>query len=385
MEVDMISRRNFMAHGIALAAGSALARGAAPNGPHASSDGNSRATASQPDRLAAAGLHMQPLGLGTLVLGAKDNPGESLASVGCDVRTAHTILDAAVDGGVNTIDTADIYGHGRAERVVGQWLRQSHKRDAVVLASKCRFRMDDAPDGAGASLAHIVKAVEASLRRLGTDVIDLYQVHAQDLDVPEEETLGALERLRAAGKIRCYGVSNYTAVRLARANAIAAREELVGYATLQAKYNLVRRAIEVEHLPECAAAGMGVLCWAPLAEGYLTGKYADGVPAGCRLAAWPEQLQRYATPHGRAVVATLLSSARECGVTPAQLALAWLLRQTGVACVISGVRTLQQLRENLGALHLQVPDNVFTRLSQASAPHLEYPYSYLQREFGRWS
>src|SRR5258706_11120524 len=234
--------------------------------------------------LGASGLKVSRLCLGAMTFGNADEKS-FMHQVGTDEATAHAILSRAADAGVNLIDVADVYGQdGLSERVIGDWLTASKRRDDLVLATKFRFRMRPGPNGAGASRAWIVRAAEDSLRRLKTDRIDLYQIHMQDLETPEEETLRALDDLVRAGKVLYLGCSNYAAYRLVDSLWLSRSLGLEKFVALQAQYSLIERGLEREHVPACAKFGLGILPWSPLAAGFLTGKYKKDAapPAGPR-------------------------------------------------------------------------------------------------------
>jgi len=222
--------------------------------------------------LGASGVKVSTLCLGAMTFGEADEKS-MMHRVSADEATAHAILSRAVEAGINFIDTADVYGQdGLSERTVGSWLAASGARDRVVLATKFRFRMAEGPNGTGASRLRIVRAVEASLKRLRTDRIDLYQVHMQDIDTPEEETVRALDDLVRQGKVLYLGASNYAAYRLVDSLWLARSGGRERFVTLQALYSLVSRELEGEHIPVCRKFGLGVLPYAPLAGGFLTGK-----------------------------------------------------------------------------------------------------------------
>lgn len=336
--------------------------------------------------LGASGLKVSPLCLGAMTFGDADDKS-FMHQVSCDEPTAHAILDRALDAGINFVDTADVYGQdGLSERVIGSWFLSAGKRDQVVLATKFRFTMGDGPNRSGASRYRIVRCVEDSLRRLKTDRIDLYQIHMQDLSVPEEETVRALDDLVRAGKVLYVGCSNYAAYRLVdslwRAKSLG-RERFV---TLQAQYSLVARELEREHVPLCRQWGLGILPWSPLAGGFLSGKYKKDAapPAGTRLEKWKDRWGRYDTPRNWAIIDALDAVAAEVGATPAQVALAWLLHKPQVTSVIFGARTVAQLDDNVPAATLRLPDAAMKRLDDASAFELGYPYDFMARIQGSW-
>ena len=339
-------------------------------------------------RLGGSGLEVSELCLGTMTFGEADE-GSFMHGVGADEATSFEIMDAAFAAGVNFFDTADVYGQdGLSERVVGRWMASRGARDRLVLATKFRFRMHDGPNGTGASRRHIVRACEASLRRLGTDRIDLYQIHMQDLDVPEEETLRALDDLVRAGKVVYLGCSNYAAYRLVESLWTSDKRHLERFVSLQAQYSLLVRDLEREHVPLCTRHGVGILPWSPLAGGFLSGKYTRGEkPAeGSRLASprWQRTLTEHGNERGWATIDALVQVAAEVGSTPTAVALAWLLTRPAVSSVVFGARTLAQLEGNLAARDVTLTDDQQRRLSDAAAFEPGYPYDFCRRVQGRW-
>jgi aryl-alcohol dehydrogenase-like predicted oxidoreductase len=310
-------------------------------------------------------LRVSRLGLGTMLMGGRTPRDE-----------AHRMLDVFVDAGHNLIDTADTYGDGASEETLAPWL--ARRRSEVVLATKVRFAVSD-PGGEGLAPDRIARACDASLRRLGVDVIDLYQVHAPDTEVALEDTLAALDGLVRAGKVRALGASNFPAWLLTWAVALQDREGLAPFVSLQPQYSLVERSIETEILPFCRAAGLAVLPWGPLGAGFLTGRYERGTkpPPGTRIGDAPddveEALDRRGTEANFRVVDELSAVAEENGTGPAQVALAWLWAQPGVTAPIIGPRTLEQLEDLLPAVDLKLSADQARRLGRATAPPLGYP------------
>jgi len=337
-------------------------------------------------RLGESGLKVSTLCLGTMTFGEADQ-SSFMHQVGCDEPTSFEIMDRALDAGINFFDTADVYGQdGLTEQVIGRWFEARGRRDEVVLASKFRFRMGEGPNGTGASRYRIVKTVEDSLRRLKTDHIDLYQIHMQDLDTPEEETLRALDDLVRAGKVLYIGASNYAAYRLVESQWISRTQHLERFVSLQAQYSLLVRELEREHVQACERYGMGMLPWSPLAGGFLSGKYKrdQAPPAGARLDKWEARREAYDTPKNWAILEALEAVAQELEASPAQVALAWLLRKPTVTSVIFGARTVAQLEDNLAAAALELPDAALARLDEVSALDSVYPYSMMERIQGSW-
>lgn len=235
--------------------------------------------------LGNSGLKVPVLCLGAMTFGEADEKS-FMHKIGADEKTSFDIMSRALERGVSFIDTADVYGQdGLSERVVGKWMKQNATRDRVVLATKFRFRMGDGPNGTGASRYRIMRTVEESLRRLQTDRIDLYQIHMQDIETPEEETLRALDDLVRAGKVLYLGASNYAAYRLTDSMWIAKTEHLSRFVSLQMQYSLVVRDLEREHVPVCKQFGLGILPWSPLAGGFLSGQVPSQSTAARRRAA----------------------------------------------------------------------------------------------------
>jgi aryl-alcohol dehydrogenase-like predicted oxidoreductase len=298
---------------------------------------------------------------------------------------AHRILDAFVAAGHNFVDTADVYGDGVSERTLAPWL--ARRRSDVVLATKVRFAVSD-PGGSGLAPERIAKACDASLRRLGVEVIDLYQLHAPDTDVALEDTLAALDALVRAGKVRALGASNFPAWLLAWAVAVQDREGFAPFVSLQPQYSLVERSIEIELLPFCRAAGLGVLPWGPLGAGFLTGRYERGVepPGGTRIGDasddLEEALHRRGTEANFRAVDEARAVADEVGATVPQVALAWLLAQPGVTAPIIGPRTLEQLEDLLPAADLRLSDEQIERLGRWTRPAPGYPQRMLSEQSG---
>ncbi|MCX4241163.1 aldo/keto reductase [Paraliomyxa miuraensis] len=337
-------------------------------------------------QLGPTGLRVSTLCLGTMTFGEADE-NSFMHQVGCDERTSFAIMDRALDAGVNFFDTADVYGQdGLSERVIGKWFEKHGRRDEVVLATKFRFVMGKGPNKSGASRYRIVKTVEDSLRRLETDRIDLYQIHMQDIDTPEEETLRALDDLVRQGKVLYLGCSNYAAHRLVDSLWISKTQGLERFVTAQMQYSLVTRDIEREHVSVCREHGLGILPWSPLGAGFLTGKYRKGAPPpeGSRLEKWKDRLGRFDNERNWRILEAVDRVAEQTGGTPSQVALAWLLRKPQVTSVIFGARSLQQLDDNLKAAELRLDDAHMSALDEASAFDLGYPYDFLARVQSRW-
>ena len=322
-------------------------------------------------QLGHSGLRVSALTLGTMTFGGR---GHWTRVGATEVDTATRQVDMCLDAGVNLIDTADVYSDGLSEEVVGKTLKG--RRDRVLIATKARFAMGDGPNDAGLSRHHLIRACEASLRRLGTDYIDLFQVHEWDGHTPLEETLSALDHLVNSGKVRYIGCSNYAAWHIMKALGISERKNLQRFVSQQIYYSLQARDAEYELVPVALDQGVGILVWSPLAGGLLSGKYRRGqdMPEGSRhLTDWNEppvhdEDQLYD------IVDVLVEIAEARGVSAAQVALAWTLGRPGIATVVVGARTEEQLADNLGAADLTLEDDERARLDEVSAPRLMYPY-----------
>ncbi len=321
-------------------------------------------------QLGRSGLRVSTITLGTMTFGGRGGFAKTGA---LDLAAAGRLIDMCLEAGVNLIDTADVYSAGLSEEIVGAAL--SGRRDRVLVATKARFPMGDGANDAGLSRYHLIRACEASLKRLRTDHIDLYQVHQWDGQTPLEETLAALDHLIRAGKVRYVGASNYSGWHLMKALATSARDHLAHFVSQQIYYSLQGREAEYELVPISLDQGLGILVWSPLAGGLLSGKYRRGKQPGegRHLNGWNEppvrnEDQLYDT------VEVLIGIAEARGATPAQVALAWLLGRPAVASVIVGARTEEQLAGNLKAADLVLSIEERARLDAISAPPLLYPY-----------
>jgi aryl-alcohol dehydrogenase (NADP+) len=305
-------------------------------------------------QLGRTGLSVTPLCLGTMTFGYQ-----------CDEKTSFAILDRAVEHGITFLDTADVYPLGGTretvgctEEIIGRWMRERGNRDRLILATKCAGAMGPGPNDVGLSRYHVIRACEESLRRLGTDVIDLYQVHSFDPRVPIDETLRALDDLVRAGKVRYIGCSNYPAWRLGQALAASARLGIARYDSLQPRYNLLYREIETELLPFCRAEGVGVIVYNPLAGGFLSGKYrkGDDPQEGTRFTlgtAAQRYQQRYWDDAQFDAVEMLRTVAEGHGVSLGALAIAWVLAQPGITSAIVGASEPDQLAAAAEAAQLE--------------------------------
>jgi aryl-alcohol dehydrogenase-like predicted oxidoreductase len=321
-------------------------------------------------RLGHSGLYVSAMTLGTMTFGGRGDFGMVGST---DVATATRQVDACLDAGVNLFDTADMYSDGESEEILGQAI--SGRRDRLLLATKARMAVGDGPNETGLSRQHLIRQCEASLRRLGTDYIDLYQTHEWDGITPLEETLEALDTLVRSGKVRYVGSSNLSGWQLMKAIGVSDRLGLQRYVSQQIYYSLEARDAEYELVPLAVDQECSILVWSPLAGGLLSGKYRrdEDAAEGRHLTDWDEPPVRnpeklYDT------IDVLVEIADGHGVSAAQVSLAWLLGRPGVASVVVGARTEEQLQDNLAAADLRLSEEERTRLDQVSAPPLLYPY-----------
>jgi len=325
--------------------------------------------------LGGTGLRVSALSFGAMSFGGV---GGFAAVAAQDGDEARALVDQCIDAGVNLFDTADIYSMGRSEEILGRAL--GDKRSRVVVATKLHARLSDDVNDVGLSRHHIVRACEASLRRLGTDWIDLYQAHGFDALTPVEETARAFEDLMRAGKVRYVGCSNFSGWQLMKAQAASERLGVARYEALQAYYSLVGRDLEHELLPACRSERVGVLVWSPLAFGLLGGRYRRGekAPEDLRVAQWgtPGTIDEQSW----AVVDEVRRVAGARGVSPAQVALNWLLRRPGVTSVIVGARNARQLGDNLQSANWALGAEEMAQLDRVSERALPYPYWH-QRKY----
>ncbi len=309
--------------------------------------------------LGRTGVKVSPLCLGCMNFGGKTEPEDS-----------YRIIDRAIEAGITFIDTANVYGRGRSETITGEALKRNGRRDGVVLATKVHGRMDDGdPNAQGNSRRHIIQQCEASLKRLQTDWIDLYQIHRPQPSVPIDETLRALDDLIRAGKVRYIGTSTFAAWQVVEALWIARELGLNRFVCEQPPYNILDRRIERELLPMARTFGIATIPWSPLAGGLLTGKYRGGEKAaeGTRYAGREDATERW-NPTVFAVLDRLRPEAERLGCTLSQLALRWCMDQPGVTSPIIGPRTLEQLEDNLGALEVALDDEAVAAIDAAVAP-----------------
>jgi aryl-alcohol dehydrogenase-like predicted oxidoreductase len=322
--------------------------------------------------LGNSGTIVSTYGLGTMTFGAE-----------ADEMTSHAILDDYVGAGGNFIDTADVYSAGVSEEIIGRWLAaRLSVKEQVVVATKGRFSMGAGPNDLGTSRRHLGRALDASLRRLGVEQIDLYQMHAWDAVTPLEETLRFLDDAVRSGKIAYYGFSNFLGWQVTKAVHVARANGFTPPVTLQPQYSLLVREIESEIVPACLDASIGVLPWSPLAGGWLTGKYQrDTGPTGAtRLGEDPERGMEAWEPRNKQertwrILGVVEEIAKAKGANMAQVSLAWLESQPAVTSVILGVRTTDQLADNLGAASVELTSDELERLDEVSAPVVsDYPY-----------
>ena len=323
--------------------------------------------------LGRSGCIVSNLALGAMTFGAE-----------ADEKASHAMLDRFFDAGGSLVDCADVYAKTTSEEIVGRWIARCSpsRRAELVLATKGRFPVGDAPNDVGLSRRHLSSALESSLRRLQVEAVDLYQVHAFDPLTPLEETLRFLDDAVSAGKILYVGLSNFSGWQVQKAVDIAEARGLARPVTLQPQYNLLAREVEWEIVPACISEGLGLLPWSPLGGGWLTGKYRrDELPTGAtRLGEDPARgvesfHKRNPAQRTWDVLSALEQVSRERGVTMAQAALAWLADRPAVTSVILGARTIEQLEDNLGAGDLHLSDEETLLLDQASTPATpDYPY-----------
>jgi aryl-alcohol dehydrogenase-like predicted oxidoreductase len=322
--------------------------------------------------LGSSGCAVSALALGTLTFGNET-----------DQATSFSQLDRFTEAGGNLVDSADVYAEGRAEEIIGRWLAaRPGRRELVVLATKGRFPTDESPNGHGLSRRHLSLALDASLRRLNVETIDLYQVHAWDPLTRLEETLRFLDDAVRAGKINYVGMSNFTGWQLQKAVDMADFRGLSVPVSMQPQYNLLARAVEWEIAPACEAAGLGMLAWSPLASGWLTGKYRRGEPspAGTRVVENADEGMRIWNQRGQSeqtwqVLDVVRKVAEGRSVSLAQVAIAWLMARPAVSSVILGARSMDQLTDNLAAAGLKLTAEETQLLDEASEPPApDYPY-----------
>ena len=320
--------------------------------------------------LGRTGVQVTDTCLGTMMFGWRTEEPEAIAMV-----------DEALDAGINFIDTANVYNEGKSEVAIGKALAKNGKRDQVVLATKFWGAMGEDPNERGSSRRHLIAQCEASLKRLGTDWIDLYQIHRPSSDIPIDETLRALDDLVRSGKVRYVGTSSFAAWQVMESLWVSKELGLNRVVSEQPPYNLLDRRIERELVPMAQTHGIALLPWSPLAQGFLTGKYArgDSAPSGSRFEdpiigeSWANFRFTEANPGlyddaAHDVLDVVKALADEKGATPAQVALAWTAAQPGVTSVIIGPRTSEQLQDNIGAAAVEITDDDRERLDAVAPP-----------------
>ena len=331
-------------------------------------------------QLGASGFKVPALSLGTGTFGGGSELFKAWGET--DVAEATRLVDICLESGLTMFDSADIYSHGMAEEILGQAIKG--RRDQVILSTKATFRAGEGPNDVGSSRYHITRSVEASLRRLGTDHIDLFQLHGFDALTPVEEVLGTLNDLVRAGKVRYIGCSNFSGWHLMKALATSEKYGLARYVAHQAYYSLVSRDYEWELMPLALDQNVGAVVWSPLGWGRLTGKIRRGQerPKTSRLRSKVATDVGPPVPdeHVYKVVDAIDEVAKETGKTVPQIALNWLLQRPSVANVIIGARNEEQLRQNLGAIGWDLSTEQVARLDAASALTPSYPYWH-QRGF----
>jgi aryl-alcohol dehydrogenase-like predicted oxidoreductase len=329
--------------------------------------------------LGRTGLKVSELCLGAMTFGRE-----------ADERSSFEMLDAFQAAGGNFIDTADVYTKGASEALVGRWLSVQRRED-LVIATKVRFPMGSGPNDAGLSRKHIIAGLKGSLERLGTDYVDLYQVHCWDDGTPLEETLSTLNDLVRQGLVRYLGASNFTGWQLQKAIDLSRMLGLEEFVSLQPQYNLLCRSTEWELMELCRAEGVAVIPWSPLRGGWLSGKFRRGMEApapGSRIEkaesqGWSEKWSNYANERTWRVLDALHEVAEQAGRHPAQVAIRWLLQRPGVTAPIIGARDAEQLEASLGSVGWTLDDSAMQRLDEASDPGLPYPYDVIARNAGR--
>lgn len=331
-------------------------------------------------RLGGSGLKVPALCLGTATFGGTNEFFNAWGAT--QVAEATRLVDVSLEAGLNMFDSADVYSAGAAEEILGQAIKG--RRDQVLISTKATFPMGDGPNDLGSSRQHLIPAVEASLRRLGTDYIDLFQLHGFDAQTPVEETLSTLNELVRSGKIRYIGCSNFSGWHLAKSLAVSDRYGYARYAAHQAYYSLIGRDYEWELMPLGLDQGIGAVVWSPLGWGRLTGKIRRGQPKPESGRMTNERQQSAAPPVSDeylfGVVDALDEVAQETGKTVPQIALNWLLQRPTVSTVIIGARNEEQLQQNLGAVGWNLTSEQVAKLDAASKVTPPYPYWH-QRGF----
>ena len=326
--------------------------------------------------LGNTGVRVSELCFGAMTFGGKGY-WKNIGQV--EQKEADEIVNMAIEGGINFFDTADVYSEGRSEEILGKAL--GNKRKDIVLATKVRGRTGAGPNDVGLSRKHIIDSCNGSLKRLGTEYIDLYHVHSFDPRTPLDETLRALDDLVREGKVRYIGASNFMGWQLMKALAISEKQNLEKFVTLQAFYSLIARDLENELVPLSLDQKLGILTWSPLGGGFLTGKYRRGKPRpeGARRSNPTDQFLQFDEEKGFDIVDELEKTARNHGATITQSALNYLLRKPGVTSVIIGAKNKEQLADNLKTVDWEMTSEDVAQLDELSKPPKVYPYLMLER------
>ncbi|WP_138751069.1 aldo/keto reductase [Paenibacillus sinopodophylli] len=318
--------------------------------------------------LGKSGLAVSELCLGTMTFGNTTNEADSIE-----------MIDRYIDHGGNFIDTADVYVSGKSEEIVGKAIK--NRRSDVVLATKVRMTTSNNINGVGLSRKHIMDGVEASLKRLQTDYVDLYQVHVWDHATPIEETLRTLDDLVTSGKVRYIGCSNFFAWQLMKSLAYSDASRYVRFVSIQPQYSLVSRQMDREMHSLCLEEKVGIIPWAPLGGGFLTGRYTREEPIEGRMtskvgeSAWINR----ASDKNFAIVDAVIEAAKELDKSPAQVALRWLIQREGITSPIFGASKLEQFEDNIGAIGWEMPVDIWHRLDQVSALPDDYPNRFIDK------
>ncbi|MGV1834951.1 aldo/keto reductase [Rhizobium rhizogenes] len=333
------------------------------------------------NQLGNTGMFVSELCLGTMTFG-EANPGSTWGAIAdVDQALADKIVENSLAGGVNFIDTADVYSFGNSERLLGQALKNvGVPRKDVIIATKVYGVMGDKPNDRGASRGHIMDSVQASLERLQTDHIDLYQIHATDTVTPIDETLRALDDLVSRGLVRYVGVSNWQAWRIAKALGISERRGFARFETVQAYYSIAGRDLEREVVPLMAEEKLGLMVWSPLAGGLLSGKFGPGAPGNGEGRRTSFDFPPVDKDRAWACVAVMRDVAEKHGASVATVALAWILAKPFVTSIIIGAKRLDQLEQNLAAVKLKLDAEDIAKLDEVSALAPEYPGWMLARQ-----
>jgi aryl-alcohol dehydrogenase-like predicted oxidoreductase len=332
-------------------------------------------------RLGTSGLRVSALSLGAMTFGASQTLWKGVTS---SDEEARRVFDRALEAGINLVDTANVYTEGRSEELTGEWA--AGKRDQLLIATKCRFPIGfgmthkPGPHEWGLSRKAIMTACEGSLRRLKTDVIDLYQVHMQDRNVAIDETLRALDDLVTEGKVRYIGCANYAGYSIVESLWAADRLQTHRYESIQLQWSLVQRSAERELIPAAAAFGLGVLVWAPLSRGFLSGKYQRGrtAPAGSRLDANQDYFRALDNEKNWNLLDVVGRIAEQHQTTHSAVSLAWLLARSQTSSILVGARTEAQLEDNLRALSVKLTSEDLNELDEASRPDWDYPWDVIR-------